>query len=354
VLLGLLAGYGFNNLTVFDNITSYIYFFIVLAYIHSLSRKKLPGWMFLSKPLGDKTIAVLAPIMLVVLIWGGWALNGPGMARAQDLIGALSPTDSTGAQRTAQSAIAAFDKILSQGPLGYQESVEQLFQLSSNSIAPSTNISPEDKQKAFDLTKKAADNLLAQRPGDAREELFYAVFYTQFGKNAEAIAHLEAGLKDSPGKQQLLFQLGSVYIAQSDFKKALVPLELAFTEEPNYDLARTLYAAGLYYDGQTAKADQLLTEKFGSPNVDSQPVIQALYTTKKFDRLAKIYQTRLDQNPNDVQSIVGHAILNYFATGDGCRGSRAPKSDHPRRFSRSPDTDIHYANKQRHPQAVAL
>jgi len=177
---------------------------------------------------------------------------------------------------------------------------------------------------------------------------------TQFGKNAEAIAHLEAGLKDSPGKQQLLFQLGSVYIAQSDFKKALVPLELAFTEEPNYDLARTLYAAGLYYDGQTAKADQLLTEKFGSPNVDSQPVIQALYTTKKFDRLAKIYQTRLDQNPNDVQSIVGHAILNYFATGDGCRGSRAPKSDHPRRFSRSPDTDIHYANKQRHPQAVAL
>ncbi len=142
------------------------------------------------------------------------------------------------------------------------------------------------------------------------------MFYNQFGKNTDAIAHLEAGLKDSPGKQQLLFQLGSVYIALNDTKKALVPLEQAFTEEPDYDLARQLYAAGLYYDGQTAKADQLLTEKFGSPIVDAQPIIQAYYTTKQFDRLAKIYQTRVDQNPNDVQSVVGHAILSYFATGN--------------------------------------
>ena len=316
VLIGLIAAYAFNNLTVFDNLISYIYFFLLLAFVHSLSRKKLPGWMFMSKPLGDRTIAVLAPIVFVVLVWGGWELNGPGIARAQDLIGALTATTSTGAQQTAQGALASFKNVLNEGPLGYQETVEQLFQFSSNTVAPSTTVSPEDKQQAFTLTASAGDELLKQRPGDARIELFYAVFLEQFGQYPQAIAHLEQALKDSPGKQQLLFQLGSTYIAEGKMADALPPLEQAFTEEPNYDVARTLYAAALYYNGQGDKADQLLTEKFGSVYVDSQPIIQAYYSTKQFVRLAKIYENKLTQDPTDVQSLVGHAIINYFATGD--------------------------------------
>ncbi|MDO8548211.1 MAG: hypothetical protein Q7R71_00895, partial [bacterium] len=316
VFIGLLAGFAFNNLTVFDNLISYLYFFLLLAFIHSLSRKKLSSWMFMSKPLGDKTIAVLAPIALVVLVWGSWALNGPGIARAQDLIGALTSTNAMGAQKTAQDVLTSFKQVLDEGQLGYQEAVEQLFQFSSNTIAPATNVSPEDKQQAFALTKSAADTMLAQRPGDARIELFYAVFYYQFGQYADALTHLQQGLKDSPGKQQLLFQLGSTYIAQGDTESALVPLQRAFNEEPNYDLARTLYASALYYNGQSAKADQLLTERFGSVFVDSQPIIQAYYTTKQYVRLAKIYENRLAQNPNDVQSLVGHAIMSYFATGN--------------------------------------
>lgn len=317
VLIGLLAGFGFNNLTVFDNLISYIYFFLVLAFIHSISRKKLPGWIFLSKPLGDKTIAVLAPITLVVLVWGSWSLNGLGLARAQDLIVALTPTNpATGGQRTPPEALASFKKVLDEGPLGYQESVEQLFQYSSNTIAPATNVSPEDKQQAFTLTTSAGDNMLKLRPGDARIELFYAVFLNQFGQYQAAMQHLEAGLKDSPGKQQLLFQLGSTFIAQGDTKSALPPLEQAFNEEPNYDLARTLYAAALYYNNQADKADQLLIDKFGSVYVDSQPLLQAYYTTKQYVRLAKIYENRVVENPTDVQSIVGHAVMNYFATGD--------------------------------------
>ncbi len=272
VLVGLLAGFGFNNLTVFDNITSYIYFFLILAFIHSLSRKKLSSWMFMSKPLGDKTIAVLAPVMLIVLVVGVWQLNGSGMARAQDLIGALTPTDpDTGAQRTPQAALGAFKNVLAQGPLGYQETVEQLFQLSSNSIAPAADVAPEDKQAAFTLTKAAGDDMLKQRPNDARLELFYAVFMSAFGQYPEAISHIQAGLKDSPGKQQLLFQLGSIYVAQGDYKSALVPLEQAYNEEKNYDAAAALYASALYYNNQGAQADQLLTEKFGSVRQPAAP-----------------------------------------------------------------------------------
>jgi tetratricopeptide (TPR) repeat protein len=177
-------------------------------------------------------------------------------------------------------------------------------------------VSPDDKQQAFSLTRSAGDELLKERPDDARIELFYAVFLNQFGQRADAIAYLEKAIKDSPGKQQLLFQLGSTYIANGDNKSALGPLETAFNEEPKYDLARILYASALYYNSQSEKADQLLTDRFGSVYVDDQTLIQVYYKTKQYVRLAKIYQNRLATNPSDVQSIVGHAILNYFATGD--------------------------------------
>lgn len=317
ILIGLLAGYAFNNLTVFDNLLSYIFFFIILAFVHGVSSKQLPGWMFLSKPLGDKTIAVLAPVVLVVLVAGIWTLNAPGLARAQDLIYALTPTDqNTGAQKTLPQALDAFKKVLNEGPLGYQEAVEQLFQFASNSIAPATNVSPADRQSVFALTVEAGSTLEKSRPNDARIELFESVFLEQFGQYPAAIEKLQQALKDSPGKQQLLFQLGSTYLAQGNTKDALPPLKQAFEEAPQFDTARTLYAAGLYYAGQNATADQLLTEKFGSVYVDDQTLLQAYYANKQFVRIAKIYENRLAQNPNDVQSMVGHAVMDYFANGD--------------------------------------
>lgn len=317
VLIGLLAGYGFNNLTVFDNIVSYLYFFLVLAFVHSLSRKKLPPWMFMSKPLGDRAVAVAAPIALVALVAAVITLNGPGMARAQDLITALSPTNpSTGGAQTVQDVLKGFEKVLAQGPLGYQEAVEQLFQISSNAIAPATGISPNDKQQAFTVTKAAGDELLKRRPNDSRIELFYAVFLSQYGLNQDAISHLQEALKHSPGKQQILFQLGSTYVALGNYQEALKPLEQAFNVEKGYDLARVLYASALYYAGQNAKADQLLTEKFGSVYINSQPLLQAYYTTKQYPRLVKIYEDRIKTDPNDVQALVGKAIMNYFITGN--------------------------------------
>ena len=81
ILLGLLAGYAFNNLFVFDDLMSSVYFVLLLAFVHSFSGAKLPGFMFLSKPMSDRGIAVVAPIVAVAVLGGAWILNAPGIAR---------------------------------------------------------------------------------------------------------------------------------------------------------------------------------------------------------------------------------------------------------------------------------
>ena len=316
IFIGLLAAYGFNNLTVFDNLSSYLYFYLILAFAHSLSRRQLPGWMFLSKPLDDRAVAVAAPIVLVILVWGGWVLNGPGMARAQTLIDAITPQNlQTGAAKDPKENLASFQTALADGPLGYQETVEQLFQFSSNSIAPSSSVSPETKQQAYTQTRTAADQLLKQRPNDARLEIFYGVFLNQFGQYPEAITYIQKALADSPGKQQILFEIGSTYLATGDYKNALAPLKQAYDETPQYPDARIYYASALYYNNQGAEADQLLTAGFGTVLYDNQTLMQVYYNTKQYGRLAQIYEARIAKNPGDAQAMLADAVLTYFAGG---------------------------------------
>ena len=316
VLLGMLAGYAFNNLLVFDNLTSYASFALILAFVHGLSNNPLPRWMFMSRPLGDRAVAIAAPIVLVALIWGGYALNGPGIVRAQVLIDALTTATPTGTQKDPSLNLASFQKALSYGPLGYQETVEQLFQFSSNNIAADTNLSPDVKEQAFNETVAAGDALLKQRPGDARLELFYGVFLDQFAQYPAALEHLNAGVVDSPLKQQMLFEVGATYLAEGDYKDAIAPLKQAYDEEPAYTDAVIYYATGLYYNGQDSEADALLVQHFGTVDYNDQRLMQALYATKHYARLEDIYNANIAKDPTDVQSGVAAAILGYFATGN--------------------------------------
>jgi len=318
VFVGLLAGYAFNNLFVFDNLVSYIYFILILAFAHSLTRRAPHRFMWMSKPLSDHGVAVVAPVVLIVFLWGGWMLNGPGIARAQTLIDALTTVNlQTGGPKDPAQNLASFKQALDYGTgVGYQETVEQLYQFASNNIAPSTSVSPDVKQQAYTQTLAAAQTLNKMRPNDARLELFAGVFYAQFGQYQQAISSIQQALTNSPGKQQILFELASVYLGVGDGKDALIPAQQAFNETPQYADARTLYAAVLFANGQNAQADKLLVEGFGTTTVDNQELIQVYFSTKQYARLAAIYQLRVSQNPTDVQSEVGYAVAAYYATGN--------------------------------------
>jgi O-antigen ligase/tetratricopeptide (TPR) repeat protein len=307
VFMGLLAGYAFNNMFVFDNIGSSLYFFAILAFLHGMSWRTLPRFMFLSKPMSDRALSVAAPIAVILMFGSFWFFNVAGLARAQTLIKALTTSTSP------QDSLAAFKTALSQGELGKQETVEQIFQLAS-SVAASTVPTPDVKQQVYSATHDAGEALLSERPGDARLEMFMGLFLLQYGQTEEALTHLTRASQYSPAKQQILFSLGQAYLTKGDTQNALSIFKKAFDEAPDYDLARITYAGALYVAGQTAQGDALLTEKFGTTLVDNDQVIQVYTNVKFYDRVIAILSARVSKNPQDATLHLNLASA-YFAAG---------------------------------------
>jgi O-antigen ligase/lipopolysaccharide biosynthesis regulator YciM len=322
-ILGLLAANAFNSMFVFDNLISAVYFYLIFAFIHGLSQKPLPRFMFLSKPADDRVIAIVAPIAAVVVLGAGWFFNAQGIVRAQTLINALQPytlvKTATGAveqaARDPKENLAAYQQALTEGELGKQETVEQLLQFTSNSLGGSSSASPDVKQQGYTLALNAGNDILKERPTDSRIELFMGVFLDQFGQYDLALQHLQNALANSPDKQQILFQTGLTYLQKGDTQNALTTLKKAYDLEPKYQDARIYYAIGLYYAGQNGVADALLTQGFGTVLVDDDRIIQAYVTTKQFDRVVAIWKMRVQANPTDVQTHLGLAQA-YFAQHD--------------------------------------
>ncbi len=325
VLIGLFAGYIFNNLLVFDNLVSAMYFFMLLAYAHSLSKKELPSRVWLSKPLGDHALAVAAPVVGVVVLVGAWALNAPGLARASMLLDALQTQEAglnaagavVGVPKDPKKNLASFEAALGDtawpgNPMGYQEAVEQFMQFAANA-AGSSSIDPATKQNIFMAAAAAIQDLMQKRPGDARLELFAATFLGSYGQNQEALAHLQLALKDSPGKQQLLIQIGGTQLGMGDTQAALTTFKQAFDETPGYDTGRLYYAAALYYAGNTAQGDALLKERYNTTVVDDEQLLQLYMRLKLYDRAIAIWQLRVSKNQSDTQTHLGLASTYFVA-----------------------------------------
>ncbi len=312
-LIGLLAGYAFNNMFVFDNVVSFFYFFAVLAFLHSLSRKELPGWFFLSRPMGERALAVVAPVVIIGIAAGGWAFNAPAMARASTMVGALS------SQGSPDKNLALFKEALGGGvwpgnPIGHQEAVEQLAQFTAGSIYPSS-VDPTLKQQYLAVAADGLQKLMAQRKNDARLELFLGTVLSTYGAYEQALQYLKQALSHSPRKQQILMQVGLVQLQAGQNIDAIATLRDAFQEAPGYDVARIYYAASYYYTGDIKAGDKIIMDKWGTLAVDKDQLLTVYTNTKQYDRAAAIWQVRIDKTPQDAQAYLGLASI-YFTAGD--------------------------------------
>lgn len=315
VFIGLFGAYGFHSMFVFDNLISASYLFLIFAFVHGLSRQKLPAWMFLSKPLSDKGIAIVAPLVAIVILVGGFMLNGSGLARAETIISALTTTNlETGAPRSIADQLLSFKEALLQGSLGKQETVEQLFQFASR-VAFSEEAGPEARQDVYAFTKSTGEEFLAARPNDARLETFMGTFLAQFGKTEEGIAHLTKALELSPNKQSIMIQLGQAYLQAGNSVQALIVFKQTLDLAPEFDTARFMYAGGLYASGQAALADALLIEKFDTTLVDNEQLL-AIYTSLRlYERMIGIWKLRVEKDPKNTDTRLRLAQV-YFAAGN--------------------------------------
>lgn len=315
VLLGLIAAYAFHSLFVFDNIVSSIYFFTLLALAHALSQRDVPGYLFLSKPVGERGMAIAAPVIAVVFLGGAWMLNAGGVANATTLIKAIQTQDpNTGAPLDIKNNLAYFKEVLAGSPLGRQETAEQFMQFAAN-VVGSPNVSPEQKAQYFTGAAEAMDRMTKERPNDARLELFFGAFLNGAGQTPLALDRLEKARALSPKKQAILFEIGvNAYLRNGETEKAIAPLKEAFESAPEYNTARIYYAAALYKAGRTGEADALIVEKWGSvAPANSDELLQAYFAAQLFGRAEAIIEARIAKSPADPQLYMTLAAIRYSA-----------------------------------------
>ena len=253
ILTGMLSGYFFQNLFVFDNLTSLIFFGTFLAYIESFSHKESK---IIANSVSDdvRTVAGWGGVILAIILV--YTVNYDGYMQNMTLVRAISQQFPEGAVKN----LDLFKETLAYHSFGTAEAREQFAQISMNAFDKTQGVS--ELQKTFIIT--AANELMKQAaevPGDARYQLFAGSFLVQAGQTDKALEYLLEAHRLSPNKQSILFELGNAYYLKKDMVKTEEMFRKAYELAPGYDNARKFYAEILKRDGKIAESKKILGEK---------------------------------------------------------------------------------------------
>ncbi len=312
ILTGLFAGYFIHNLFVFDNLTSYILFFTVLAYIYSASipreRKHEHVWK-----MGTEGSQATLPVVIVVTLAALYFINVPSILASRQVIVAIAPGQQTPAQRLDQ-----FKKALDYNGFGSPEIREQLISYFSNVVQEPT-ISPDVKTAYFNYVKKQVETQLKKTPDDARYQLFAGTFYHNAGfldkkYLADSLTYFNKALSLSPEKQSIKFEVGATYINMQEYAKAYDLLKATYEAEPRYEEAKFLYALSAIYAGHNDVANGLIAT-MNSSQLSDQRLANAYLVTKQYATLKALFENRVKQTPDDVQLHISLAAV-YMQLND--------------------------------------
>lgn len=303
ILTGLLAGYFFYLLFTFDNITSYILFVSILAWIHVRgSVTSAP----VATRVAPKGILPILAILAVFGVWGvAYAVNAGPIAGNRAIIGGLS-AQSSGESRE------QFLKAISYGAPATQEAREHFVQ--SAVALRGANVSDEEKLTYLRSASEEMAKQIAEAPLNARFPFFFGALLNTYGQYPDAKAVLLHARELSPGKQAIIFELGRNALAQGKGDEALAFFKEAYELAPTYTEARVLYASTAILLGQDALADALVEPLIQSETLDTR-IAGAYAGMKRYGKIVELWEAYLSKNTQDVQGNFTLALA-YYASGD--------------------------------------
>ena len=325
ILTGLLAAYVVHNMTVFDNVTSYILFATMLGYIvYREGQAQKTGLLFEAEFLPRGTLSITAALATLGVLGVAWGVNANALAENHTLLSALQQQTAGPSQN-----LALFKEAIAYGTYGDQEAREQLSQVAAQISAANL---PNDLKKQF--IEAAVQELglqSAASPLDARFPLFAAAVLDASGNYAEAAKQLARAHELSPRKQSILFEMAQNAELQGDTAAALQYFKTAFeldTEDLN---ARLYYASALIRAGRDADAEAVLAPVIATGEAADTHIAAAYAARKEYNKLIPIWKARIAVAPTDVQAYFTLAAA-YYAAGDtagaiatlGTAGTLAP------------------------------
>ncbi len=295
IFTGLIAAYLFHNIFVFDNLISYILFFTILAYIHSITPKNVSQKSYYTKVFNVSTVQyVVLPLSLVATVLVVYFVNVPALSANKTLIKAITP------QGDITKNLDSFKKVFAYNSFGTTEATEQIVEISSQ--VKSSQAPDSLKQEFYNLAKQKLEEKIAQAPHDARYLVFAGSFFNRFGKYDEGINYLEKALIESPKKQSIYFELGSSYIGKGDLNKMFEVFKKAYDLEPSSPESKIIYTLGAIYTRNNTVLTQMGSLLDPNLVITDERFLQAYANIGDYQNVIKILTARLEKDPNNAQT----------------------------------------------------
>ncbi|MEN9413436.1 MAG: hypothetical protein RLZZ342_523 [Candidatus Parcubacteria bacterium] len=305
---GLFAGYFFYLLFTFDNLTSYLFFATVLAYIAwRVSDDVQAPRLWEGVISGGKTVLPVAAAGAVILAWGSaWYVNADALAQNRTLLQAIAP------QGDISNNLEYFKQAVSYQAPGQQEVREQLVQATSQ-LAGRADVSAENKQAFYTLAVEEMVKQSNMSPLDARFPLFLGILFDSFGDHVSAAKALVRAHELSPGKQGILFQQAANAEVRGDTEGMLAFLKTAHELAPDIAEPRIFYAASLIRAQKDAEADAILAPLVATGEAAEQRIAAAYASRNQYGKIATLWEARIKAQPQDLQSYFTLAAAYYAA-----------------------------------------
>jgi O-antigen ligase/thioredoxin-like negative regulator of GroEL len=320
ILTGILAAYFFQNIFVFDNLASYILFFTVIAYVHFRSTTERSA-LLSSVSFSVAWRAIIVSTLIIIFSGVVYFANIKPIQAGRSLISALR-TVQEGQANAAENSLALFKKALAYESLGTTEIREQLVNSAESFLQESV---PEAVRREYlELTVSELDKQVNETPNDTRYFVFQGLFLARLGLFDQALAAYDRAHQLSPGKQTVLFDAASIYIARQEFETALNILKTAFELEPSYNGARILYAVAAIHAGNFSLADEILSYKgateeqmmgFQNALIFDGRLLEAWVKAGRFDRAIPILVLRIEREPQNENHFLSLAAA-YLEIGE--------------------------------------
>jgi O-antigen ligase/tetratricopeptide (TPR) repeat protein len=295
ILVGMIAAYVFHNMFVFDNLISYIMFFSVLAFIHSVYAHKteVKSKPFQAEFTKDQINYIFVPLVALSAVCMVYFINVPAILANQNLIKAMSP------QADQKVNYDYFVKAYSYNSFGSDEITEQVVP-AALSVAQTSSV--ELKKLFIDLAEKKLKEKISKTPEDARYLVFAGSFMNAQGRFSDALEYLNSAIKVSPNKQTILYEIGSSYLGMGDVKKMFEYFKKAYDLKPESPESKKLLAIAAIYTRDANLLNDLGKQIDKNSIVNDNRFLKAYSDIGEFNTVIAILNERLKTDPKNIQN----------------------------------------------------
>lgn len=320
IIIGMLLGYFFQNIFVFDNLTSYMFFFVVLSYIHSRDvesavpapvknippAKNMPKQKNNSEEMANY---VLLPVLILALCISIWYANIRPINANLDLIKAMQPYSDP------SQNLQYFKDALSYNSFGSPEVREQLITVAAQVVQNAGDATLKNNFVNFAYTEMQKQ--LQATPLDARYWLFTGTFLDNIQQYQMALPFLQKAIALSPTKQTMMFELQKAYSYTGQYSQALALAKQAYELEPDFADAKYNYLAAAILNND----ENLVAQLWGNATSTTSGVILQAYLIKasvdlqKGDKASAIAEVNKDIAIDPAFKDQGNSIIKQIQSG---------------------------------------